>query len=196
MSGQGHENEIGDIRYAFIYEGPIVDNVDPLKLGRVKVRIPGLCEPSTAWALPAGTQNGGTKQRGQKMTPPIGAEVAVYFKGGDPDQPRFMGGHWGTGEMPTDAADPSIAAADVPKVHTHEFERYKITVDERDGSNSFSITDKTSGDTITHDGGSNGPGWYIKGSAAVVIECDGMVVIDAASCVINDRKVTDGSQPI
>lgn len=100
MIGIDPDNPDFDPRFLGIHEGPVVDRNDPEKLGRVKVRIPGLVEPATPWAWPVGAPGGGTKDRGFWWIPDEGSEVAVWFKGGDPDQPRYMPAMWGTGEPP------------------------------------------------------------------------------------------------
>lgn len=189
------EAGVGDVRYLAMQTGVVVDRTDPEQLGRVRARIPGLCEPYTAWAFPIGTMGGGSKKRGAKSTPQLGAEVAIWFRGGDPDQPYFAAGHWGkpdgASEMPTDAADQAKEA----DVHCIEFDRYAITVDERDpAAQSLIIKDKVSGDSIEFDG--KAPGMVIKATAALVIDVDGLCSIDASKLVLNGRTVSDGSSNI
>ena len=80
-------------------------------------------------------------------------------------------------------------------VHTLEFDRYAITVDERDKkAQSLIIKDKISGDSIEFDGVA--PGIVIKATAALIIDVDGLVSIDASSIVLNGRKISDGSSNI
>ena len=65
-----------------LVEALVVDNVDPSKLGRVKVRFPTLPEgPESAWArlnMPMAGRN-----RGWMTIPEIGDEVLVSFVHGD-----------------------------------------------------------------------------------------------------------------
>lgn len=194
-----HENDHGDIRYGFIYDGVIVDRADPLGLGRVRVRVPGLIEDKSAWAFPVGNPGGGTKKTGLKFVPPMGAEVVIYFRGGDPDQPRYMGGHWGQPDGESEiSVDPlTDQTANPEDVITFETANYLVTIDDRPGKDTYRITHKTSGDMIEHDGSkATGPGWTIQASAAVYIKCDGQFIVDALSVVLNGRKVVDGSQNI
>ena len=77
------------------YRGTVVDNVDPLKLGRVRVVVPGVATGRAgSWALPcvpvAGTQ------MGAYLLPALGAAVWVEFEQGDPDHPIWVGGYWAT----------------------------------------------------------------------------------------------------
>lgn len=190
------EHDLGDVRYVAMQTGVVVDRNDPQNLGRVRARIPGLCEPYTAWAFPVGTTGGGSAQRGFYSVPQLGAEVAIWFRGGDPDQPYFAAGHWGQpsggSETPTDPKDAGAKAADV---HSLEFDRFAITVDERDKTaQSLTIKDKVSGDSIEFDG--KAPGITIKASAALIIDVDGIVSISGATLILNGRKVSDGASNI
>lgn len=194
-----NENEIQDVRFAFIYDGVVVENEDPEGLGRVRLRIPGLIDEKSAWAFPVGSAGGGSKQRGFKFTPLVGAEVACYFRGGDPDQPRYFPGHWGKPnagtEMLTDMQD--LSKEDAPFVNGIETDRYKITIDDRPGKENLKISDKNSGDSIEFDGSTKtGPGMIISASAALIIKVDGMVTIDGSSIILNGRKISDGSANI
>lgn len=190
-----HENDLGDIRYYAMQTGVVVDRNDPKKLGRVRVRIPGLCEPYSGWAWPVGTSGGGSAKRGLKYVPQVGAEVSLWFRGGDPDQPYYAAGHWGEpggqSEIPTDAAGVDKSE----DVHTLEFDRYAITIDERDPkAQSLIIKDKVSGDSIEFDG--KAPGIVITATAALVIDVMGICSIDASTLILNGRKVSDGSSNI
>ncbi len=203
---EGIQNDFGGTKYAFPQEGYVVDRDDPERLGRVKVCIPGLCEPSTTWAFPWGTVGGGTKKRGMKSVPQVGAEVGVLFIGGDPDNPRYITGHWGKPDEGTEIpGQPYTTAGKVDKdpggsdvdVHVTEWDRYIITVDERKGKESLRITDKVSGDEIEFDGSNTtGPGISITATAAFYVNVQGAFIVDAAQIVLNDRKVADGGANI
>lgn len=190
-----NEHDLGDVRYFAMYVGEVVDRNDPEVLGRVRVRIPGLMDDAGPWAWPLGMPGGGTGQRGLKMVPRLHAEVAVFFKGGDPDAPYYLPAHWGkpggTSELPADARD--LPPNESPDVDVLETERYSITIDNRPGHETLRLKDKASGDMIEMDGTSaTGPGITIAGSAAVYIKT-GAFVVDALSVVLNGRKVTDGA---
>src|SRR5215831_13124728 len=77
------EFDTDDPRYTALYIGHVVDRADPEGLGRVRVRIPGLVEPASAWAYPLGTLGGGSDRRGFFCVPEQGAEVGVLFCQGD-----------------------------------------------------------------------------------------------------------------
>jgi uncharacterized protein involved in type VI secretion and phage assembly len=85
------------------YRGSVIDNADPLMLGRVQVSVPAvLGEVLTAWAMPCVPYAG--LEVGFCMTPAVGAAVWVEFEGGDPDYPIWTGCYWREGERPPDAA--------------------------------------------------------------------------------------------
>lgn len=88
MSYSQFDDDIGahDTRLPGMYVGYVTHRNDPEKLGRVRVCIPGVLEPHSAWAWPLGTAGGGFKDRGFFAVPEEGAEVAVFFNQGDVDQ--------------------------------------------------------------------------------------------------------------
>jgi Type VI secretion system/phage-baseplate injector OB domain len=103
----------GTSRYYGIYRGTVVNNVDPMMLGRIMALVPdvGGVTPSS-WAMPCVPIAG--KQMGTFMVPQIGAGVWMMFEGGDPDRPVWVGGWWGNAaEVPLPAlagppGDPNI----------------------------------------------------------------------------------------
>jgi hypothetical protein len=190
-----------------MYVGTVVSAADPQGLGRVRVTIPGLLEGQSGWCFPMGMPGGGGKGVGMKMVPRANAEVCVFFKGGDPDCPYYMPAQWGA---PGGASEVPIAGENFPTsttgagpgdtpeiVDVIETEQYIITIDNRPATKSLRFKDKVSGDMIEMDGtAKTGPGISIYGTAAVYIKSDGAVVIDALSCTINGRVVSDGPQGI
>jgi hypothetical protein len=81
------------------YRGTVVNNVDPLRLGRVQVSVPAvLGEGRLSWAMPCVPYAGNGV--GLFAVPPTGANVWVEFEAGDPDSPILAGCFWGTGEVP------------------------------------------------------------------------------------------------
>ena len=88
------------------YRGLVVDNLDPLQLGRLRVEVPQVAQSPVAWALPCVPYAG--FQVGVYFIPPIGANVWVEFEAGDIDYPIWVGCFWSEGEKPELAVDPGV----------------------------------------------------------------------------------------
>ena len=186
-----------DTRYTALYCGVVVDNVDPEGLGRVRVRIPGLIEPASAFAFPLGTVGGGSNRRGFFSVPEKGADVGVLFHQGDVDHPFYLTGHWGKpdaigNEVPEPAKDADPAK--VPKIKSFETERWLLFFDDNEGQRSLTIRDKVSGDQIEFDG--EGLGITIQATSALIIKADGLVDIRGAQVQINGRVVQASGKPL
>jgi len=81
------------------YRGRVVNNVDPMMLGRVQVSVPAvLGEGRLSWAMPCVPYAGAGV--GLFAVPPNDAHVWVEFEAGDPDSPILAGCFWGSGEVP------------------------------------------------------------------------------------------------
>jgi hypothetical protein len=95
-------------KYYGKYRGTVVNNVDPLLIGRIQAFVPDVAAvlPSS-WAMPcvpiAGIQSGAW------MVPALGSDVWIEFEQGDPDFPIWVGGFWGS-----PAHVPALAQAGVP----------------------------------------------------------------------------------
>lgn len=99
-------------RYYGKYRGTVLNNIDPMKLGRLTVQIPdgpGLA-PST-WAEPCFPATG--RQMGMYWLPQIGAGVWVEFEQGNLDLPIWTGCFYrNMGEVPV------LATAGTPGLST------------------------------------------------------------------------------
>lgn len=77
------------------YRGVVLNNVDPLQIGRLMAQVPDVSGLApTSWAMPcvpiAGIQNG-------MVAPPIiGSGVWIEYEQGDPDFPIWTGCFWGS----------------------------------------------------------------------------------------------------
>ena len=186
----------GELRLDGLHVGEVVDREDPEGLGRVRVRIPGLVEPASAWAWPLGTVGGGSDRRGFFSVPEKGAEVGVLFHQGDVDHPHYLCGHWGKPDGQAEVPEPArgLSKADAPRVRALETERFLLWFDDREGKEALVVKDKKSGDQIEFDG--KGMGITVKATSALMLKADGMVSIDAAVVQINGRLVMPGTKPI
>ncbi len=87
------------------YRGTVVNNIDPLQIGRIQVSVSDVNLIPATWAMPCVPYAG--VQAGAFMTPPIGSGVWVEFERGDPDYPIWVGGFWGSmAEVPALALVP------------------------------------------------------------------------------------------
>jgi uncharacterized protein involved in type VI secretion and phage assembly len=87
-------------RYFGKYRGTVLNNVDPMMIGRIMAIVPDVSSVvPTSWAMPCFPMAG--IQTGTIAVPPIGAGVWVEFERGDPDYPVWTGCFFGTAaEMP------------------------------------------------------------------------------------------------
>jgi uncharacterized protein involved in type VI secretion and phage assembly len=95
-------------KYYGKHRGTVLNNVDPLNIGRLMVQVPDVSNilPST-WAMPCLPFAG--IQHGFFAVPVIGAGVWVEFEQGDPDYPIWTGCYFGTA-----AETPALALATPP----------------------------------------------------------------------------------
>lgn len=208
-----NENPNEEARYFAFYTGVVVERNDPLKLARVRVRVPGLIQEKSAWALPVGTFGGGyKKRRGFKFVPKIGAEVAVLFHLGDLDHPYYWAGNWGkpndVTEVPgggraapiedeLNAEGEELSAEEAPDVDAIETDSFVVIFDERGGANgkgSLYIRHKLSGDHIEYDGEQNA--WLVKATQAITLNSEGIINLNANQISINGRIVRNTGDPI
>lgn len=85
----------GTTKYYGLYRATVVNNIDPMQKGRINVIVldAGGLTPSS-WANPCVPFSG--KQAGIFCLPQIGSGVWIQFENGDPDQPVWMGGWFGS----------------------------------------------------------------------------------------------------
>lgn len=85
---------VGDVprRYFGKYRGKVLDNYDPLFMGRIMPDVPSAPGMILNWALPATPYAGAGV--GFFAIPPIGADVWIEFEGGDPNYPIWSGCFW------------------------------------------------------------------------------------------------------
>lgn len=178
------------------YHGVVVQNDDPDGLYRCRLQVVGMIE-LTDWAFPMGTVGGGSPQRGGFVVPDVGADVVVFFLGGDLERPLYLPGWWafrgsgGPKEMPTPALD---AGADAHKVQSLQLGRLLFAVDERDGERKLSIEDTVTGDAIVWD--LERQGLRVKMTSAILIECDGLVKVNGAQVTTQERLVQITGKPL
>ncbi|MDO8941955.1 MAG: phage baseplate assembly protein V [Desulfobacterales bacterium] len=82
-----------------MYLGTVVSVEDPLQANRVRVSVPGICEPFSNWARPKGWI-GAAYAFGSFGVPPEGSQVLVQFEAGDIDSPWYEPAAGSAGEAP------------------------------------------------------------------------------------------------
>ena len=94
-------------RYYGKYRGVVVENIDPLQIGRILALVPDvLGETPTNWAMPCVPAAG--VQAGCLLVPAVGSQVWMEFERGDTDYPIWTGGFWGVAaEVPVLAVGPA-----------------------------------------------------------------------------------------
>lgn len=84
------------------YRGTVLNNVDPLQIGRIQALVPDVSGIApTGWAMPCMPYGG--INAGMFAVPLPGSGVWIEFEQGDPDYPIWVGTFWGS-------------AAEVPKL--------------------------------------------------------------------------------
>ena len=89
-----------DRPYLGKFRGTVVNNVDPMLIGRIMVQVPAVLGPGvSSWAMPCVPSAG--INAGILAVPLPGSGVWVEFEQGDPDYPIWVGCFWGlAAEMP------------------------------------------------------------------------------------------------
>jgi uncharacterized protein involved in type VI secretion and phage assembly len=94
-------------KYFGKYRGSVIDNIDPMRMGRLMVQVPDISGLTSKWAMPCFPVTG--KQMGLWVLPLVGSGVWVEFEQGNPDYPIW------TGCFPGSATDlPVLALAGNP----------------------------------------------------------------------------------
>jgi uncharacterized protein involved in type VI secretion and phage assembly len=152
-------------KYFGKYRGTVVNNIDPMQIGRLTVLVPDVkgIIPST-WAMPCFPISG--KQMGAYNIPQIGAGVWVEFEQGDPDYPIWSGCFYGSA-----AEVPALALAGVaanPPIVVQTTLQNSIVISDVPGPTGGIMLRSTTGATLTV----NDTGIYIqngKGASVTLV---------------------------
>jgi uncharacterized protein involved in type VI secretion and phage assembly len=174
-----------DTRLFGMYVGHVTDRKDPDQLGRVRVCVPGLLEPHSAWAWPLGTVGGGSKNRGFFAVPEEGAEVALFFNQGDVDKPYFISAHWGKPNGESEV--PEEAQKDSPDNRVLATETFRLELDESEGARRLKITNKKTDDYLLFDAEANTI--TLQGTTSIIIKAVGAISLDATHITIGGRAI-------
>jgi hypothetical protein len=144
------------------YRGLVIENIDPLQIGRVLAQVPSvLGETPSSWAMPCVPAAG--IQAGVFIVPSIGSQVWIEFEQGDPDYPIWTGGFWG---LPADVPVMALAPAAMPPGQNIVFETT--------GQNTLVLSDAPTSPT----------------SGGVILQAAGgaMIVVNEAGVFISNGK--------
>ena len=86
------------------YRGKVVNDVDPLMIGRIQAEVAILPGLTLNWCMPCSPYAGAGV--GFFAIPPVGANVWVEFEGGDVNFPIWVGAFWAEGETPVADGEP------------------------------------------------------------------------------------------
>jgi len=165
-------------KYYGKYRGVVVNNVDPLQIGRLLVQVPdvGGLIPST-WAMPCFPMTG--KQMGVYAVPQIGAGVWVEFEQGDRDYPIWSGSWYGLA-----AEVPALALAGVPAnppIVLQTMLQNAVVVSDLPGPTGGIMLKSTTGASITV----NDTGIYIQnGKGASIVMTGPTVTVNGGALVV------------
>jgi uncharacterized protein involved in type VI secretion and phage assembly len=168
----------GGPKYYGVYRATVVDNLDPLQIGRIMALVPDVSNlaPCT-WALPCVPFAG--KQMGSFMVPQIGSGVWIQYEGGDPDHPVWTGGWWGNA-----AEVPALALSGVPgdpNIVIQTTLQNAVVVSDLPGPTGGIMLKSTTGATIIV----NDTGIYIQnGKGASIVMTGPTVTINQGALVV------------
>lgn len=174
------------------YEGRVVDRNDPNEMGGVRFIIPGEIDvPSKVWAYPIGLPAAGGADHGLLLAPPEGADVLLWFIGGDRENVRYLCGHYGRDEVPQGTA----VTSDGDNVVWRD-KRLQIEVDSRATTTGVRITDKATGAAVKLDVDAASRQVEVSGLIGVLIKSTGLVRIEGGQVLIQGRVVLPSGEPI
>ncbi len=199
------------------YRGFVVDNADPEKRARLRLRVPSvLADTETGWALPC-LPFGGLADQGLFLVPEVDAQVWVEFEEGDISYPVWTGTFWqADGDPPSEAAldEPTTRLLKTPSGHRLQFddesgeERFVLhhpteAEIEIDKNGSIALTDANGAKvTLDADAGklviedANGNVMSMTSSGTTVEDANGNKIEMAASGITikGTQIVLDGTQ--
>lgn len=181
-----------DTRLLGMYVGYVTHRRDPDRLGRVRVCIPGVVEPHSAWAWPLGTAGGGFKDRGLFAVPEEGAEVAVFFNQGDVDAPYYLSAHWGKPDGESEV--PEEAQLDPPDNRVLATPTFRVELDESKDTRRLKLTNRKTGDHLLFDAEENSV--TLAATSALTLRAVGAVSIEGVQITIGGRVVRPIADPI
>lgn len=178
------DTDTHDRRVLGLHMGYVTDRDDPEELGRVRVCIPGLIEPESAWAWPLATGPGGGKDSGLFAVPEVGFEVGVLFRQGDVDAPHYLAAHWGKPGGQSEVPEEAQGRPDNRVLATRTF---RIELDETKGERKLKLTNRKTGDHLVLDAEANTV--TLEATTSLTLRAVGGIELDAPQVIIRGRAV-------
>lgn len=196
------QREVG--RVYGVAAGIVVNNQDPDKLGRVKVKFPWLSDDNESDWIRIATLMAG-RDRGSFFLPEVDDEVLVAFEHGDINRPFVIGALWsGVDQPPETNSDgrnnirkirsrsgheiifDDNGAAGQEKVEIHTNGGHKIVLDDSAGQEKIEIVDKSGSNKVSIDSMQNAismeSGLQLKiKSQMIEIEAGAMMTLKAGA---------------
>jgi len=166
-----------DHKYYGKHRGIVVDNNDPEKLGRLKVKVPSILgnDVVTGWAMPC-VPYGGAADQGFFFIPEVNAGVWVEFEAGDLEFPIWVGTYWAKPGGETEVPKPADTQSPPTRKIIRTLKGNSIEMEDKDKEEVFIIKyfDGSETNTITMD--KNGIEIVDSNKNKVVMNKDGVVV--------------------
>jgi hypothetical protein len=142
----GGMTALGSGRYYGKYRGTVINNVDPMQIGRIMAMVPDVSGfLPTSWAMPCLPWGG--IQTGAFCVPIIGAGVWIEFEQGDPDYPIWSGCYWGSAaEVPAAAL---LSPPPVPAITMQTPLQNSLSISDLPGPTGGIMIKSMTGATIT-----------------------------------------------
>ena len=164
-------------KYYGKYRGTVINNIDPMQMGRIMVIVPDVTVIPSSWAMPCVPVAG--IQTGMYAVPIIGSGVWVEFEQGDPDYPIWSGCFWGSAaEIPVLAR---LAPPVIPSITLQTPLQNGLTISDVPGPTGGIMIKSTTGAAIIV----NDTGIYIQnGKGASIVMVGPSVTINAGAMTI------------
>lgn len=182
------------------YRGIVIDNQDPLKLGRLKVKVPSVLggDIVTGWATPCAPY-GGAANQGFLFIPDIGAGVWIEFEEGDLEFPIWAGTFWSRPNSETEIPKPNQgsdgteqgAVQDPPTSKVIKTAKgHTLQLEDADGGEMILLREGSKGHFLTLD--QNGITVTDANSNTIQFSGDGIKIQDTNQNVV--QMTSDGIQ--
>lgn len=141
-----------DHKYYGKYRGIVVNNNDPEKLGRLKVKVPSVLgnDVVTGWAMPC-LPYGGAKDQGFFFIPEDRSGVWVEFEAGDLEFPIWVGTYWAKPGGETEVPKPADTQSPPTQKIIRTVKGHSIEIEDKDGDEKIVIFEKVNGNKVTMD---------------------------------------------